>query len=438
MSARSTAFQIVRRLQANGFESYWVGGCVRDMLLGRDPTDFDIATAATPEQVENLFPHTVPVGKQFGIILVVDDGISSQVATFRSDGRYQDGRRPDQVTFSTAQADAGRRDFTINGLFFDPIRDQLWDWVGGKPDLAARLVRTIGAAEERFAEDRLRLLRAVRFAAQLDFDVAPGTLAALRANAANISGVSAERVRDELLKLFRPPHAAAGLDWLRRSELLLHVLPEIAATLTCTQSPDYHPEGTVYNHLIKMLGHLPENAPETLPWAVLLHDIAKPQTASTDPVTGRIHFFGHERLGAEMAEALLRRLRFPRHQIDEIVTCVRHHMQFKDVPQMRKSTLRRLLLRPTFPLELELHRLDCLGSHGGLEIYESLLREREDFLRRPEIVPPLLTGADLIGLGFREGPEIGRILGELREKQLQDELTTPDEARAWVNEQIRR
>jgi poly(A) polymerase len=435
---RVIATEIVRRLQAAGHEAYFVGGCVRDQLLRKEPQDYDIATAATPEQVESLFPRTVPVGRQFGVMMVIEQGTPFQVATFRVEADYRDGRHPGRVSFGDPQADARRRDFTVNGLFWDPLQNRLHDWVGGAADLRAKIIRTIGDPGERFAEDHLRLLRAVRFAAQLNFAIEPATLTAVRANANKILEVSAERIREELLKLFRPPHGARGLDLLRESGLLEQILPEVAATIRCEQSPDFHPEGSVYNHLIRIFEHLPADAAPSLIWAALLHDIGKPATASRDPDTGAIHFFGHEKAGADIANRILQRLRFPRKQIDEIVACVRQHMQFKDVLQMRKSTLRRMLLRPTFPIERELHRLDCLGSHGRLDHYEFLVQQAEQLQRQPAILPPLLTGEDLLGMGMKPGPGMGRLLAELREKQLQDELKTADEARAWAQRQLDR
>ena len=436
MSLRTTASEIVKRLQKAGFDAFWVGGCVRDLLLKREPKDYDIATAARPEEIEALFPRTVPVGRQFGVLLVLEEGHQFQVATFRAESDYQDGRHPDRVTFSDAKADASRRDFTVNGLFYDPVVARLYDWVAGEPDLKAKILRAIGVAEDRFAEDHLRLLRAVRFAAQLGFQIEEKTFEALQKNASSIVTVSAERVRDELIKLFHPPHAARGLDLLRQSGLLAHVLPELTATIPCEQSPDYHPEGTVYNHILRMLELMPPDPEPSLPWAVLLHDIAKPLTSSRDSKTGSIHFYGHETLGAQMAEEILLRLRFPRRQTDEIVACVNQHMQFKDVPQMRKATVRRMLLRPTFPLELALHRLDCLGSHGRLDHYEFLIDEAEELARQPEIKPPLINGTDLIALGIDPGPAMGALLAEIREQQLQGELTSSEQARAWVQEQI--
>ena len=453
--SREPALSIVQRLQQAGFAAFWVGGCVRDFLLGREPQDYDIATDARPEQIEKLFKRTLAVGRKFGVMIVVEGGHHFQVATFRAEAEYQDGRRPEKVVFSSAEADAQRRDFTVNGLFFDPVAERLHDWVGGEKDLRAKIIRTIGAPEERFAEDHLRLLRAVRFAAQLGFEIEPQTFAAVKKLAPKIELISAERIRDELIKLFAPRRpagqasgAAQHADQLRSSDcrprtgllrdsrLLPGVLPELIATLLCEQSPDYHPEGTVFEHIRLMLEKMPPDSSPSLPWAVILHDIAKPATAERDPATGAIHFYGHEKVGAAMAERILQRLRFPKKQIEEIVACVRHHMQFKDVKQMRKATLRRLLLRKTFPLELELHRLDCLGSHGNLEHYEFLLAQAEELKKKPAIRPPLLTGKDLIKLGMKPGPAMGALLEEIREKQLADELKTPRQAKAWVKKQL--
>ncbi|MGD0087942.1 MAG: CCA tRNA nucleotidyltransferase [Verrucomicrobiota bacterium] len=462
ISSRELAARIVLRLQQAGFSAFWVGGCVRDFLLGREPQDYDIATDARPEQIEKLFRRTLAVGRKFGVMIVVEGKQQFQVATFRAEADYQDGRRPEKVVFSNAEADAQRRDFTVNGLFYDPIAEKLHDWVGGGKDLRAKIIRTIGAPEERFTEDHLRLLRAIRFAAQLGFEIEPQTFAAVKQLAPKIELISPERVRDELIKLFAPPlgapasrrrfedpptpklagkmpalpGAARGLVLLRDSRLLPGVLPELIAALLCQQSPDYHPEGTVFEHIRLMLEKMPPGASPSLPWAVMLHDIAKPATAERDPATGAIHFYGHEKVGAAMAERILTRLRFPKKQIAEIVACVLNHMQFKDVKQMRKATLRRLLLRDTFPLELELHRLDSLGSHGDLEHYEFLLAQAEELKQQPEIRPPLLTGKDLIKLGLEPGPALGALLHEIREKQLADELKTPREARAWVKKRL--
>ncbi len=494
-SPRDIAKTIAARLQAAGFAAFWVGGCVRDFLLGREPTDFDLATDAKPEQVEKLFTRTIPVGRKFGVIIVLEYGQQFQVATFRAETDYQDGRRPEKVEFANAEADASRRDFTVNGLFYDPLTGKIHDWVGGENDLRAKIIRTIGKPEERFGEDHLRMLRAVRFAAQLGFEIETKTFSAIQSLAPKIKIISAERVRDELLKLFAVPSsettaltptlspgerenvndtvvnqtlsdsaqrgndklpllgervgvradkaaivanyspAARGLVLLRESGLLEHIWPELAATAACEQSPDFHPEGSVFNHIGKMLEYLPANAPESLPWAVLLHDIAKPVTAEKDLKTGSIHFYGHEKVGAEMAEKILQRLKFPNRETEDIVTAVRHHMQFKDVKQMRKATLRRLLLRATFPLELELHRLDCLGSNGDLEYYDFLVEQAAALQQMPQMIPPLLNGNDLLALGVAPGKPIGEMLHELRDLQLAEEIKTPAQARAWVAKQ---
>jgi poly(A) polymerase len=408
-------------------------------------------------------------------MVVVENGQPFQVATFRAEADYRDGRHPEQVTFGDAQADAQRRDFTVNGLFYDPVAEKLHDWVGGEKDLRAKIIRTIGSPGERFAEDHLRLLRAVRFAAQLNFEIESQTFAAVRALAPKIELISAERIRDELIKLFQPPvlgapasrrqvlppqvsqsasgtlalpGAARGLVLLRDSGLLPGVLPEVVTTIACEQSPDFHPEGTVFEHIRLMLEKMATNPPSprsgfgaasahpSLPWMVILHDIAKPATVELDPATGKIHFYGHEKVGAALAERILTRLRFPKKQIEEIVACVRQHMQFKDVKQMRKATLRRLLLRETFPLELELHRLDCLGSHGDLEHYEFLIEQAAELKKKPALRPPLLTGNDLIALGLKPGPALGALLAEIREKQLQDELKSPRQAKAWARKRL--
>jgi poly(A) polymerase len=435
-TARDRAERVARVLQEAGFSAFWVGGCVRDFLLGRAPADYDIATSAKPEEVEALFTKTVPVGRQFGVVVVVEDGEPIQVATFRAEWDYEDGRHPGKVVFADARADAERRDFTINGLFYDPIEARLHDWVGGEKDLRARLVRTIGSPDERFREDHLRLLRAIRFAAQLGFAVEPATMEAIHSMGLLIGTVSAERIREELAKLFQPPHARRGLEMLQQSGLLRHIFPELEATVSCEQSPDFHPEGTVFNHVALMLEQMRPDAPPSLPWAVLLHDIAKPLTASRDSETGSIHFYGHDKLGAEMADQILSRLRLPRKQIEEICFAVRCHMQFKDVLEMRRSTLRRLLMRPTFPLELELHRLDCVGSHGHLDLYDFLVAQSLELARKPEIQPPLITGDDLISLGIKPGRKLGELLEQVRDKQLQEELHNREEALAWVRRQV--
>ncbi len=295
------------------------------------------------------------------------------------------------------------------------------------------MLRTIGDPAERFGEDHLRLLRAVRFAAQLDFQIEPATFAAVQQHAEKINCVSAERIRDELLKLFRPPHAARGLDLLRDSGLLAHVLPEMMLTIGCEQSPEYHPEGDVYKHIRLMLDSMSADAAAELPWTILLHDIAKPATVSVGE-DGRIHNYGHDKLGADMSEVILERLKFPRKQIDAIVFTVLKHMNLAAAPKMRKAKLRRMLLRPTFDLELEQHRIDCLGSHAKLDIYDFLCTEQAALAEQPALIEPLVSGRDLIDLGIKPGPPMGELLNEIRDRQLAEEFSTREEALAWAKE----
>ena len=433
MTQREIAIEILKRLQESGHEAYFVGGCVRDELRGVNPQDYDVATSAHPDEVEALFTKTAGVGKSFGVILVLQDGWQFEVATFRTEAGYQDGRRPTKVQFSDAKTDASRRDFTVNGLFFDPMTDTVHDWTGGENDLRQCIVRTIGHPAERFAEDHLRLLRAVRFATQLDYEIEPATFSAIQNHASEIRNVSAERVRDELCKLFSPPHAARGLDLLLESGLLEHVLPELVAAIDCDQSSEFHPEGSVFNHIRLMLSLMPNDSPPQLPWTILLHDIAKPVTRSVEK-DGRIHFYGHEKIGSEMAGQILKRLRFLNKDIEAIVQTTYYHMQFKDAKKMRRATLRRMLLRPNFDLELEQHRLDCLGSHGQLDIHHFLCEQRSLLEEKPLLLTPLVNGKDLLDLGIESGPLLGQLLEEIRNKQLSEEFTSREEVLIWIKE----
>jgi len=426
-----TATRIVRRLREAGHEALFAGGCVRDRLLGRVAHDMDIATSARPEEVQRLFPRTVAVGAQFGVIVVLESGAEFQVATFRSDGAYIDGRRPESVAYTTAEGDARRRDFTINGLFFDPVENRVLDFVGGEADLKAGVIRCIGEPGERFGEDKLRLLRGVRFAATLGFLIEPATWDALRDRAREIAAVSAERIRDELVKIFRHPSRVRGFDLLDESGLLEILLPEVAAMKACEQPPDFHPEGDVFVHTRLMLSLLPESVSIPLVFSVLFHDIGKPPTWFRDE-TGRIRFNGHESVSAAMAEKILARLRFSNAETEATVACVKNHMAFKDVQAMRVATLKRFLSRPTMDDELELHRADCLGSHGMLDNHEFLLAKRDEFSRAPLIPPPLVTGNDLIALGWMPGPHFKKILDAVQVRQLEGALASREEALDWV------
>lgn len=421
----------MRQLQEAGFIAYYAGGCVRDQLMGVAPHDYDIATNAPPEQVQGLFRRTIAVGAHFGVIVVLDGSYEFEVATFRNDGQYIDGRRPESVTFATPEEDATRRDFTINGLFFDPIAEKLIDYVGGQEDLRRKMLRAIGNPYDRFREDRLRLLRAVRFGTTLGFDLDGATWRAVCENARHINEVSAERIREELVKILLSPRRVRGFDLLDESGLLAAILPEIEALKGCEQPPQFHPEGDVFVHTRIMLGLLPAEVSLPLVLSVLFHDIGKPGTFAIDE-TGRIRFSGHDKLGAEMTEALMSRLRFSRAEIDATVEAVANHMVFKDVQQMRVAKLKRFLARPHIDDELELHRVDCTSSHGLLDNYEYLKAKREEFASEPLIPPPLITGRDLIDLGLRPGPRFSEILEAVQSRQLEGTLSSHDDAVAWI------
>lgn len=429
--SEAAARSIVERLRTKGFEALYAGGCVRDRLLGLKPHDYDIATSARPDEVEALFPRTVPVGAQFGVILVLEGGAEIQVATFRGDGAYHDGRHPESVHYTDAEGDARRRDFTINGLFFDPTEDNVLDYVGGRDDLQKHLIRAIGNPSERFAEDKLRLLRAIRFATTLGFSIDPGTWSALLEWAPEIHAVSAERIRDELCKILLSPNRLRGFDLLDQSGLLRMVLPEMEPLKGCDQPPDFHPEGDVFVHTRLMLSLLPEKVSLPLVLSVLFHDLGKPSTRIVDE-TGRIRFNGHEGVSAEISHRIMQRLRFPNEVIDAVIPAVRLHMSFKDVPNMRVSTLKRMMARPTFEDELELHRVDCLGSHGMLDNHAMLIAKREEFSHQPLIPLPLINGDDLISLGWKPGKQFSQVLQALQTRQLEGTLSSREEALSWI------
>jgi len=412
------ALRVVETLRRAGFQALLAGGCVRDLALGRVPKDWDVATDAGPEEVAALFEHTVPVGAQFGISLVVLDEGDYEVARFRRDGPYRDSRRPASIEPADARADAARRDFTINGLFYDPESGELLDYVGGQRDLDAKVIRAIGDPAARFAEDHLRLLRAVRFAARLGFTIEPETWDALCAQAESIADVSAERIRDELTLLLTEGGAVYGLRLLDQSGLLQVVLPEVAAMRGVPQEAEFHPEGDVWTHVQLLFDHLDEPSAE-LAWSALLHDIGKPSTMVR---AERIRFHGHDAVGAEMAAEICGRLRMSNEARRVIGTLVAEHMRISHVRQMRPSTLVRLLREPHFPELLELHRADCLASHGKLDLYE-FCQEQLAALKKEQLRPPaLLTGSDLIAMGFTPGPLFREILAAVEDAQLEGQL----------------
>ncbi len=431
MNPRNAAIHVIQTLAKAGYQALLAGGCVRDGLLGKTPKDFDVATNATPDQVIKLFPGAQTVGAHFGVVIVKQGGHHIEVATFRKDGSYSDGRRPDSVEFSSAEEDAQRRDFTVNGLFEDPIKGEIIDYVNGRADMQARVLRAIGDPEARFMEDQLRLMRAVRFATVLDFQIEPQTWAAVCKLSSRLGSVSVERLREEFSRIMLHPNRVRGFDLLVESGLIKEFLPEILVLQGCEQPPQFHPEGDVYVHTRLMLSLLPEEVSLPLVLSVLLHDIAKPATQTTDE-NGRIRFNGHDQLGALMTADILKRLKYPNHVIEPAVEAVANHMVFKDVPKMRVSRLKRFMARPGFEDEMELHRVDCLGCHGYLDNYKLLREKQAEFANEPLIPPTLINGRDLMQHGIPSGPVMGHLLTAVQNLQLEGTLTTHEEALAWA------
>jgi poly(A) polymerase len=439
MPSRDQAVQVVRTLRAQGHQAYLVGGCVRDLLLGREPADYDVATDATPAQVMQIFPRTWAVGAQFGVVLVPVEESSGgpkpvEVATFRSDGLYADGRHPNEVRYTTRpEEDVQRRDFTINGLLLDPLdHDRVLDFVGGRQDLEAGIVRTIGDPQQRFQEDRLRLLRAVRFAARFGYTIEPGTFAAIRELAPLLDSVSRERIRDELTKMLTEGRARSAFELLDRAGLLHELLPEVERMKGVQQPPEFHPEGDVWIHTLGLLEMLPPGASPTLAWGALLHDVGKPPAFRVAP--DRIRFDGHVEVGEAIARDLCRRLRMSNDDTEQILALIANHMRFADAIHMKQSTLRRFMRLPRFAEHLELHRMDCLASHGNLAAWRYV---REQYACTPEeqIRPaPLLTGHDLIALGMHPGPAFRDILSAVEDAQLEGRLETKEQALELVRQ----
>jgi poly(A) polymerase len=435
------AISIVQSLREAGHQAYLVGGCVRDLLLGREPADYDVTTDATPDEVMRIFPDTYAVGAQFGVVLVPlpKDSVPKQendcveVATFRSDMGYSDGRHPDQVRFSVdPREDVQRRDFTINGLLLDPIKNEVLDFVGGRKDLDAHIIRSIGDPESRFAEDKLRMMRTVRFAARFEYTIDPDTLKAIQKLARQIMQVSRERLRDELTKMLTEGHARRAFLLLDETGLLREVLPEISAMKGVEQPPQFHPEGGVFVHTLLLLDKLPQPCPTTLAWGALLHDVGKPPTFRVAP--DRIRFDGHVDVGVKMAQEICRRLRFSNDDTDQILALVANHMRFGDVERMKESTLKKFLRLPRFEEHLELHRMDCQSSHGDLTSY-NYVRERLASIP-PEIMRPrpLIGGDDLIAAGYEPGPRFKEILAAVEDSQLEGRLQSKEEAMTFVGQ----
>ncbi|MCL6566290.1 MAG: CCA tRNA nucleotidyltransferase [Acidobacteriia bacterium] len=434
MTPRELAEKICRTLHEAGHQAYLVGGCVRDLLLGREPADYDVATDARPDRLQELFPGCLLVGARFGVIVVVEQGVQVEVATFRSDLGYSDGRHPDRVVYAESpREDVLRRDFTINGLLLDVRTGEVLDFVGGRQDLQSGVIRAIGDPERRFAEDHLRMVRAVRFAARFRFVIEPATFAAIRKLAPAAAGVSAERLREELTRLLTEGAARRAFELLDETGLLHVLLPEVARMKGVEQPPQFHPEGDVWVHTLLMLEHLPAGCSPTLAWGVLLHDVGKPPTFTPPAGPGdRIRFDQHAEVGARMAAEICRRFRFSNDDTEQIVALVAHHLRFKDVQRMRPATLKRFVRMPGFAEHLELHRLDCLASHRMLDNYEFV----RDFLQStpPEQVRParLISGEDLKQMGYPPGPRFREILRAVEDAQLEGQLDTREAALEFV------
>ncbi len=419
MTARQAALDLARMLKEAGHIALFAGGCVRDRLLDQTPKDYDIATSARPDQVSALLPNTNEIGAHFGVILARHGGHHVEIATFRTDGSYRDSRWPEAITFATPEEDASRRDFTINGLFENPETGEIIDYVGGLADLRAGVLRAIGDPARRFGEDALRLLRAVRFSMRLGFGIEPATRAALATHARLLARISPERVRDEFSGILGTSRRAEGLDLLVESGLIRHIVPEVLPMIGCEQPPQWHPEGDVYTHTQIMLEMLAPDAPLTLCLAVLLHDVGKPPTQTWDEKAGRLRFNGHDALGAEMAEAILRRLRYPNQVIGTVSAMVARHMRFMAVQQMRTARLKRFMSEPFFDQEMELHRLDCASSNGLMDNYTYVQEKAAEFAAEPLIPAPLVNGGDLIALGLRPGPRFKELLDAIQVEQLE-------------------
>ena len=440
------AAEIVQTLRQHGFQAYLVGGCVRDLLLGREPKDYDIATDATPEQVMRIFPETYAVGVQFGVVLVpAPEKVRAssdatlkhavEVATFRSDIGYTDGRHPDHVRFAAdPREDVARRDFTINGMMLDPVSGEVLDYVGGRDDLTAGIIRAIGDPALRFGEDKLRMLRAVRFAARFEYTIEPETFAAIRKLAADIEAVSRERVRDELTRMLTEGHARRAFLLLDESGLLAQVMPEISAMKGVEQPAEFHPEGDVFVHTLLLLDHVPNPCPPTLAWGALLHDVGKPPTFRVAP--DRIRFDNHVEVGVKMAEEICRRLRFSNDDTVQILSLVENHMRFGHVGRMKDSTLKRFLRLPEFDQHMALHRADSLASHGNLSTYEFLHQKQREIPTEKIRPSPLITGDDLIAAGHKPGPKFREILHAIEDAQLEGRLASRAAALEFVRNEF--
>jgi len=428
------AKDIVGRLKKAGFKAFFVGGCVRDIAMNIPPKEYDITTSATPQDVMKIFPSTIPVGVSFGVVLVLEGNNKFEVASFRKEEKYTDGRHPDRVVYSTDEKDdVMRRDFTINGMLYEPFEEMVIDLVGGLDDLKKRIIKTIGKPDDRFKEDKLRMLRAIRFGAGLDFKIEEDTFLSIKSLAPLISEVSKERIRDEIIKIITQNNPGKGLKLLRESKLLRYILPDVEKMNGVPQPPEFHPEGDVFNHTCMILDKLyditeGEHSPE-LAMGALLHDIGKPDTYT---VTDRIRFNGHDRIGARMAKNICKDLKFSNKQIEIITSLVKEHLKFKDVFKMREATIKRFLGMSNFDDHLKLHLADCLASHGSTEAYEFIVKKLKDY-KKEELKPkPLLSGYDLIDMGYPRGPLYTKILDSLEEAQLEGTVKNKEDAKGFI------
>ena len=435
---KETAIGIVKRLREKNFSALFAGGCVRDMLMGSVPEDYDIATDARPDDIINIFERTVPVGIHYGVVLVIENGFEFEVATFRSDGTYTDGRHPDTVTFCDARGDALRRDFTINGMFYDPINDEHFDYVGGREDMQARLIRAIGNPSERFNEDRLRMIRAVRFACRFDYKIEDQTAEAIKKLYDKILTVSMERTRDELRKILTGPNPHTGIKMMDDLNLLNEILPEVTAMKGVRQPENYHPEGDVFTHTLLTLSELAASQTSVDSWelamAVLLHDIGKPVTFE---IADRIRFNNHDNIGADMSERICERLKMSNAEKERITWLVKMHLYLRHAQQMRISKLKRLFAHEGYPELAELYRVDSLASTGDLEDYnfcQNMLEELQEEEIKPE---PLITGNDLIAMGLKPGPIFSKVLDAIKDDQLEQKITTKEEALERAKELVK-
>lgn len=425
------ALNIVKRLQSKGYACFFVGGYVRDILLNKKSKDIDIVTSALPEEVDSIFNNTHHIGASFGIINVVEEGFNFEVATFREEREYSDGRHPEEILYTDdPKLDAIRRDFTINGMFYDPISGEILDYVEGVKDLERGIIRTIGDPEQRFNEDYLRMLRAVRFVNRFDFELATETSEAIQKNSHNVIKLSVERVRDEISKMLIGPKPAESIKMLDKLGLLEHILPEVSKLKGVKQPEKYHPEGDVFVHTMLMLENMNEPSIE-LAWSVLMHDIGKPATFSVGD-DGIEHFYGHESVGARIAEKIMKRLHFSNKEIEAVVNATQNHMRFACVHEMRPAKWRRIIADENFDLELELHRLDCMSSNKMMGNYELMLKRMQELESEVELPKPLINGTDLVNIGMKPGPEFGKILRKVADLQLDGKITTKEQALEYV------